>query len=103
MAKVLSAGGGTSAAAWATHGGCERFCATDPMVTGMSRRALAKKLGNPDTSAKIPAARWTRAMIFERLCHDAAFAGEVAARATGWSGFSRPTAVTSVNCGVSPS
>jgi len=44
-----------------------------------------------------------RAMVFERLCHDSAFAAEVATRATGWTGFSRPTAVVRVDCGVSTS
>lgn len=73
------------------------------MITGRSRRALAAELNHPDTSAGIPDARWMRAMVFERLCHDPAFAGEVAARATGWSGFPRPTAVVRIDCGVSPS
>ncbi len=44
-----------------------------------------------------------RAMTFERLCHDQAFAAEVATRATGWSGFARPTAVVRIDCGVSAS
>lgn len=97
MVKV-AAGGGSGAAAWAGHAACERFRNTDPMATGLSRRALAAQLGHPDVSAGIPDARWTRAMIFERLCHNEAFAGEVAARALGWSGFSRPQAVVTADC-----
>ena len=63
----LSTGGGSSAVAASAHAGCTRYRHTDPMLTGMNRRALAKALGHPDTSAGIPEARWMRAMIFERL------------------------------------
>ncbi|ROR55068.1 hypothetical protein EDD41_2319 [Luteococcus japonicus] len=100
MQKTI-AGGASSAASWAVHSGCERYRGTDPMVTGKSRRLLAKELGAPDATAGIPDARWTRAMIFERLCHDGAFAGEVTARATGWSGFERPADVYRHDCNVS--
>lgn len=103
MVATISAGGASSAAQWAVHAPCDRFRGTDPMITGRTRRALAAHLQHPDTSAGIPDARWMRAMVFERLCHDPAFAGEVATRATGWSGFPRPTAVVRVDCGVSPS
>lgn len=103
MVATISAGGASSAATWAVHAPCDRFRGTDPMVTGRSRRALAAELHHPDTSAGIPDARWMRAMVFERLCHDPAFAGEVATRATGWTGFARPTAVVRVDCGVSAS
>ncbi|GAA0333496.1 hypothetical protein [Micropruina glycogenica] len=101
MSSTLKAGGGSSASAWAVHSVCARYRGTDPLVTGQSRRRLAAQLHFPDVSAGIPDARWTRAMIFERLCHDAAFAGEVTARAAGWSGFARPTSVARIDCGVS--
>lgn len=101
MSATLKAGGGSSAAAWAAHSVCPRYRGTDPLLTGRSRRRLAVDLNFPDVSAGIPDARWTRAMIFERLCHDAAFAGEVTARAAGWSGFSRPASVVRVDCEVS--
>jgi hypothetical protein len=57
----LSTGGGSSAVAASAHAGCERFRHTDPLVIGMSRRALAKQLKHPDTSAGIPEASWMRA------------------------------------------
>lgn len=101
MVAAISAGGASSAAQWAVHAPCDRFRGTDPIITGRTRRALAAALQHPDTSAGIPDARWMRAMVFERLCHDPAFSGEVATRATGWSGFARPTAVVRVDCAVS--
>lgn len=104
MAAELSAGGGSSTASWAVHGQCERFRETDPLITHTSRRALAKLLGHPDTTAGIPQSRWMRAMTFERLCHEPAFAGEVAARVAGWSGeLPRPRDVTLANCHVATS
>lgn len=42
-----------------------------------------------------------RAMTFERLCHEPAFAGEVTARVAGWSGLARPSDVVLVDCHVS--
>lgn len=101
MTRGSAAGGGSGAAAWAAHTACERYRGTDNLLIGRSRRKLADELGYPDISAGIPDARWTRAMIFERLCHDAAFAGEVAARATGWSGFLRPKRVMTADCQAS--
>ena len=67
---ALAAGGGSSAVAASAHAGCQRFRHTDPLVTGQSRRALAAVLGAPDTSGRIPEARWARAMQFERLVRD---------------------------------
>lgn len=96
-----AAGGGTGAAQWAAHAQCMRFRDTDSFVTGRPRRALAGELGAKDTSAHIPRARWTRAMIFERLCHRPEFAGEVTARAAGWAGFRRPTSVVTADCRMS--
>lgn len=101
MAVGLSAGGGSSAASWAVHGACPRFRGSDPLLTNRSRRALAKELGHPDDTAGIPEARWMRAMIFERLCHEPAFAGEVTARVAGWSGLPRPKDVVLADCHVS--
>ncbi len=101
MSKNIAAGGGSSAASWAVHSACPRYRGTDPMVTGISRRKLADRLGSPDVDAGIPDARWTRAMIFERLCHDPAFASEVATRVAGWSGLERPQGVVMADCAVS--
>ena len=53
------------------------------MVVGMSRRAIAKKLGHPDTSAGIPEARWVRAMTFERLVHHERFVSQLLTTAVG--------------------
>lgn len=89
----LSTGGGSSAVAASAHAGCERFRHTDPLVTGMSRRALAKELKNPDTSAGIPEARWMRAMTFERLVRHELFVSELLTTAVGALHLSRPTAV----------
>lgn len=66
-------GGATSAVAASAHAQCERFKGTDPLIVGMSRRRLAAQLGNPDTTAGIPEARWMRAMAFERLVRDDKF------------------------------
>lgn len=101
MAVGLSAGGGSSASTWAVHGACERFRGSDPLITKVSRKSLANSLGKADTTAGIPEARWMRAMTFERLCHEPAFAGEVTARVAGWSELPRPTDVVLVNCHVS--
>ena len=65
----LSTGGGSSAVAASAHAGCERFRLTDPLITRVSRRALAAQLGAPDVGAGIPEARWMRAMTFESLVH----------------------------------
>lgn len=89
----LITGGGSGAVASSAHAGCPRFRASDPLVTGQTRRALAASLGAPDTSAGIPAARWVRAMAFERLVHDKAFVSELLTRAVGLLEMERPQAV----------
>ncbi|OWY62251.1 hypothetical protein B7486_59435, partial [cyanobacterium TDX16] len=61
---ALATGGGSSAVAASAHAGCERYRHTDPMVTGRSRRRLAREIGAPDTTAGIPEGRWMRAMAF---------------------------------------
>lgn len=90
---ALIAGGGSGAVASSAHAGCTRFRMTDPMLLGRSRRALAAGLGMPDTGAGIPAARWVRAMAFERMVHDEAFVSELLTRAVGLLGLARPQAV----------
>ena len=96
----LSTGGGSSAVAASAHAGCERFRYTDPLLTGMSRRALAEKAGFPDTTAGIPEARWMRAMTFERLVHSEQFVSELLTKAVGRLGLPRPVAVRRQNCRV---
>lgn len=86
-------GGGSSAVAASAHAGCQRFRGTDPLITGRTRRALAKELGTPDTSGKIPMARWMRAMTFERLVQDDTFASKTVTTAVGALGLDRPKAV----------
>ncbi|AGF71462.1 hypothetical protein [Corynebacterium halotolerans] len=100
MADTIITGGGSGTATWAAHSHCGRFRGTDPVITGTTRRALAAELGHPDVSSGIPQARWTRALTFERVCHDEAFAGELVARATGWAGegFAEPEAVATADC-----
>ena len=97
----LSTGGGSSAVAASAHAGCERHRLTDPMVIGMSRRALADKLGHPDTSAGIPEARWMRAMTFERLVQDQRFVSQLLTTAVGALGLRRPPAVHRADAGTS--
>jgi len=89
----LSTGGGSSAVAASAHAGCERFRHTDPLVVGVSRRALAAKLGHPDTSAGIPEARWMRAMTFESLVRHEQFVSQLLTTTVGALGLSRPVAV----------
>jgi len=90
-------GGGSSAVAASAHAACERFRATDPLVTGVTRRRLATEVGFADASGGIPEARWMRAMTFERLVRDERFASEVATTTMGRLGLDRPTEVVIVN------
>ena len=95
-----SLGGGSSAVAASAHAACARFRGTDPLVTGVTRRRLAKDVGFADESGAIPEARWMRAMTFERLVRDARFASEVATTTVGRLGLERPTEVVIVNARV---
>lgn len=90
-------GGGSSAVAASTHAACARFRGTDPLITGVTRRGLAKALGFADEFGGIPDARWMRAMTFERLVRDERFASEVATTAVGRLNLDRPTKVVIVN------
>lgn len=90
---AIKLGGGSSAVAASAHAACARFRGTDPMITGRTRRQLASELGHPDTSGTIPAARWMRAMAFERLVRDDRFASRVATASVGRLSLPRPDAV----------
>ncbi|WP_206448101.1 hypothetical protein [Agrococcus sp. KRD186] len=90
-------GGGSSAVAASSHAACARFRGTDPLITGMTRRNLAKAVGFADSSGAIPQARWMRAMVFERLVRNESFAGEVATRTIGALGLARPEEVVTVD------
>jgi hypothetical protein len=94
-------GGGSSAVAASTHARCERFRGTDPLITGRTRRSLAQALGWPDSSGKIPAARWMRAMTFERLVRDESFASRTVTTTVGALGLKRPTEVVVVDARLS--
>jgi hypothetical protein len=50
-------GGGSSAVAASAHAACARFRQTDPLITGRTRRGLAKELGFHDEFGGIPEAR----------------------------------------------
>ena len=89
----LSTGGGSSAPAASAHSGCARFNGSDPLLTGISRRALAKRLGHADDQGSIPEARWVRAMTFERLVQQQPLATRFVTQALGDAGFDRPTGV----------
>lgn len=94
-------GGGSSAVAASTHAACQRFRGTDPLITGMTRRGLAKAVGFADDFGGIPDARWMRAMTFERLVRDSRFASQVATTAVGNLGLDRPTSVVTANAKLS--
>lgn len=89
---VAAIGGGSGAVGASSHAACARFRGTDPLVTGVTRRGLADKLGFPDAGG-IPEARWMRAMTFERLVRDERFASQVATTTVGRLGLDRPNAV----------
>lgn len=93
-------GGGSSAVAASAYAACARFRGTDPLLTGLTRRGLAKHIGFADDSGGIPKARWMRAMTFERLVREDRFASEVATTAVGRLGLDRPTEVVTVNARV---
>jgi hypothetical protein len=93
LVGTLIAGGGSGAVAASSHAACTRFRHTDPLLTGMTRRALARLVDHPDTGGKIPEARWVRAMAFERAVNDPSFVSELLTRAIGLLGLDRPTAV----------
>lgn len=93
MAKKIAIGGGSGAVVTSAHAGCERFRGTDPLITGQTRRNLAKTLGAKDTVGSISAARWTRAKTFETLVHDPEFAGRIVASAVGGAGLPKPDQV----------
>lgn len=82
-------GGGSSAVAASAHAACARFRGTDPLITGRNRRKLAEELGRPDISAGIPEARWMRAMTFQRLVRDEAFASRIVTTTVPWAGIVR--------------
>ena len=87
-------GGASSAVAASSHAACARFRGTDPLITGVTRRRLAKQVGHSKGSqGTIPALRWMRAMAFERLVRDNRFASEVVTVSVGALGLQRPTAV----------
>lgn len=79
------------------HAGCERYRHTDPMITGESRRALAARLGYPDTTAGIPEARWMRAMTFEALVRHDRFVSQLLTTAVGQLDLARPVGVRRAN------
>lgn len=98
---VEVAGGGSSAVAASSHASCARFRGTDPLITGVTRRHLAKEAGFPDTSGAIPQGRWMRAVTFERLVRNESFAGRVATRTVGALRLARPDEVFTVDAHVS--
>lgn len=97
---VISTGGGSSAVAASAHAACARFRGTDPLITGRARRTLAADIGYPDIGVGIPEARWMRAMTFERLVKDRAFASRVTTTTVGALGLARPASVVIVDAKV---
>lgn len=97
---AISTGGGSSAVAASAHAACARFRGTDPLITGRARRTLAADVGFTDLGVGIPEARWMRAMTFERLVKDKAFASRVTTTAVGALGLDRPAAVITVDAKV---
>lgn len=97
----LQSGGGTSAVAASAHAGCERFRMTDPFLTQKTRKTLATHIGQPDTSAGIPEARWMRAMTFESLVRSEKFVSELLTKTVGQLDLPRPKQVARITCGGS--
>ncbi|MDE0547434.1 hypothetical protein [Microbacterium sp. C7(2022)] len=97
---MISTGGGSSAVAASAHAACARFRGTDPLITGRPRRKLAAEIGFEDLGVGIPEARWMRAMTFERLVRDRAFASRVTTSAVGALGLDRPTSVVTIDVRV---
>jgi hypothetical protein len=93
MTEKVAIGGASGAVVTSAHAGCERFRGTDPIITGQSRRNLAKTLGAKDTVGSISKARWTRANTFESLVHNPDFAGRIVANTVGGAGLPKPTQV----------
>lgn len=96
---VAVLGGGSGAVGASSHAACARYRATDPLVTGLTRRTLASDLKFPDVAGGIPEARWMRAMTFERLVRDERFASQVATTTIGQLGLARPPAVVIADAG----
>ena len=96
-APLKPIGGGTSAVAASSHAACPRFRGSDPLITGQTRRRLARELGFEDEFGGIPDARWMRAMTFERLVRDERFASQLATTAVGRLHLDRPTKVVIAN------
>jgi hypothetical protein len=90
---IIAMGGASGAVAASAHAACERFRGTDPLITKTPRRELAKALPVQGDLGGIPLARWIRAMTFESLVRDQAFASQIATTAIGNAGLSRPKAV----------
>lgn len=97
---VKAVGGGTSAVAASSHAACARFRGTDPLITGLSRRALAEDLGLRGQFGTITAARWARAMTFERMVFAEENARQIATTTLGALGLERPTGVAIVDAHV---
>ncbi|MBD3947553.1 hypothetical protein [Nocardioides ganghwensis] len=97
MAALIS-GGGSGAVAASSHAQCERFRRTDPLLTNVTRRGLARSLGFPDTGGRIPEARWVRAMAFESAVDSDTFVSELITRAIGRLGLDRPEGVRKRSC-----
>lgn len=90
---IIAMGGASGAVAASAHAACERFRGTDPLITKTPRRELAKALPVQGDLGGIPLARWIRAMTFESLVRDEAFASKIATTAIGDAGLNRPKAV----------
>lgn len=100
---TTSIGGASGAVASSSHAACARFRGTDSLITGLTRRNLAKALGFEDAAGGIPQARWMRAMTFERLVRHESFASKIATKAVGYLELERPSEVVTVNAHVSVS
>lgn len=90
---IAAVGGGSGAVGASSHAACERFRGTDPLITGLTRRALAAEVNFPDAGGGIPDARWMRAMTFEALVRDQRFASQVATTTVGQLALHRPREV----------
>lgn len=90
---LIAMGGGSGAVAASAHASCDRFRGTDPLITKQPRRDLARALPVVGDLGGIPLARWIRAMTFESLIRNEAFASKIATTTIGNLNLERPAAV----------
>ena len=103
MMSPIAMGGGSSAVAASSHAACARFRGTDPADHQTESSATrSASSATPTRPARIPEARWMRAVVFERLVRDDRFASRVATTTVGRLRLPRPGFSRSSRCEARP-